>query len=86
MGADRDWVLRAETDVIDNYELFTLLNVDNRDQWPCSKVVEALKEDGEARMAFQTWHTKEGKHRLVTAMDADWDWVLRAETNELNAE
>jgi hypothetical protein len=47
------------------------------------EVVEALKDEGKARIAFQTWHKKEGKNRLVTAMVADWDWVLRAETNEL---
>jgi hypothetical protein len=81
----RDWELRAETDVIDLYEEFTLLDADTGEWRPCLEVLESLREDGKARIAFQTWHKKEGRHRLVTAMGADWDWVLRAETTELGA-
>jgi hypothetical protein len=85
MGADGDWLLRAETDVIDLYEQFTLLDADTGKPRPCSDVVESLESDGKARMAFETYHEKDGKNRLVTAMGTDWDWVLRAETNELGA-
>jgi hypothetical protein len=85
MGADQDWVLKAETNVLDDYEEFTLLDADTGEQRPCLEMVEALKDDGEVRIAFQTWHKKEGKNRLVTAMDAEWGWKLRAETNELRA-
>jgi hypothetical protein len=85
MGADWDWLLRAETNVLDDYEKFTLLDADTGEQRPCLEVVESLKDDGEARIALQTWHKKEDKNRLVTAMDVNWDWKLRAETNELRA-
>jgi hypothetical protein len=83
MGAGGDWVLYGETDKILEYEEFTLLDVDTGKQRPCSEVVKSLKDDGEARIAIQTWHKKEGKNRLVTAMNAEWDWKLRAETNQL---
>jgi len=82
-GADFDWKLRAQTDRLDLYEEFTLLDVDTGQPRPCLEVVESLQSDGEVTVAFQTWHTKEGKGRLVTAMDAGWDWILRAETAEL---
>ncbi len=85
MGADRDWVLMAETNILDNYEKFTLLDADTGEQQLCLKMVQSLKDDGEVRIALQTWHEKEGEHRLVTAMDAEWGWKLRAETNELRA-
>ena len=85
------WVLKAQADEIREYEEFTLLDADTGKRRPCSEVVQSLEEDGEARVAFQTWHTKDGKHRLVTAMDDTWipdpkfHWVLRAETNVLGA-
>ncbi len=85
LGADSDWRLRAGTDKIDLYEEFTLLDADTGQARPCSEVIESLQDDGEVRVAFQTWHTKEDKNRLVTAMDVGWDCVLRAETNELLA-
>jgi hypothetical protein len=85
MGADWDWVLLAETNAQDAYEEFTLLDVNTSEKRHCMEVIEALKDDGEVRIAFQTWHKKEGKNRLVTAMDAAWDWMLRAETNDLRA-
>jgi hypothetical protein len=80
MGADWDWILRAETNVLDNFEKFTLLNVNTGEQRQCQEVVESLIDNGEVNIALQTWH-----NRLVTAMDAEWDWKLRAETNELRA-
>jgi hypothetical protein len=83
IGADWDWVLRAETDVIDDYEKFTPLDADTGKRRPSSEVINSLKDDGEVRIALQTWHKKDGRNRLVTAMDAEWDWKLRAETNEL---
>ena len=85
LGADFDWQLRAETDEIKSWEEFTLLDVDTGQRRSCSEVIESLQNDGEVEVAFQTWHTKEGKGRLVTAMDAGWEWVLRAETSELLA-
>jgi hypothetical protein len=85
MGADWDWVLRAETAALDDYEKFALLDADSGAQRPCLDVVELLQDDGEVRIALQTYHEKDGKHRLATAMDADWDWVIRAETNALLA-
>jgi len=85
MGDDRDWVLRAETDVLDAYEEFTVLDADTGERRSCSEVVDSLEADGETRIALQTWHKKDGKNRLVTAMTAEWDWKLRAETNELRA-
>ena len=39
----------------------------------CLEVVELLKNEGEVNIAFQTWHEKDGKNRLVTAMDAVWE-------------
>jgi hypothetical protein len=85
LGADFDWRLIAKTDTILLWEEFTLLDVDTGQRRPCLEVIELLRNDGQATVAFQTWHTKEGKNRLVTAMDAGWDWILRAETNELKA-
>jgi hypothetical protein len=85
MDADWDWVLRAETTEILDFELFTLLDADTGQVRQCQKVVQSLKDEGEVRIALQTFHTKDGKHRLVTAMDGDWDWVPRGETNELGA-
>jgi len=82
------WVLRAETHVIDNFEKFSLLDADTGNPQLCSEVVESLKDSGRARVAFQTWHQKEDRHRLVTAMDDTWTdveelhWVLRAETTK----
>jgi hypothetical protein len=40
-------------------------------------------DDG--RVAFQTWHTKDGKNRVVSAMGEDKDWILMAETNVIDA-
>lgn len=34
------------------------------------------------KVAFKTFHTKDGKHRYVSAMGADRDWILMAETTE----
>ena len=85
MGGDYDWVLRAETGVILDWEKFTFVDVGARKPRWCSEVIQSLKDDREVTVAFQTWHTKEGKHRLVTAMDEPWHWVLRAETTELGA-
>ena len=85
LGGDFDWQLRAETVEIRAWEEFTLLDVDTGQRRPCSEVIESLRKDGEATVAFQTWHTTEGKNRLVTAMDAGWEWALRAETTELLA-
>jgi hypothetical protein len=83
MGLDRNWLLIGETDVIDSFEKFTLLDAVTREPRRCLEVIDALKKDREVEVAFQTYHMKDDKHRLVTAMDIDWDWVLRAETNEL---
>lgn len=85
MGADRDWIIMAQTATLDDYEEFEILDSETGDEQPCWKIINSLKEDGEIKVAFQTWHEKDGKKRLVTAMDASWDWKLRAETNELKA-
>jgi hypothetical protein len=85
MGEDWDWVLLGETDVILDWEKFTFLDASTGEPRPCVEVIQSLKDEGEVSVAFQTWHEKDGNHRLVTAMGADWDWVLRAETNELKA-
>ena len=88
---DWHWVLRAETDEILAFEEFTLLDADSGDRRSCSEVVKSLEDSGKARVAFQTWHQKEDRHRLVTAMDDKWTeikelhWVLRAETNVLGS-
>jgi hypothetical protein len=85
------WVLRAETDEILDFEEFTLLDADTGNRRSCSEAVKSLKDSSKTRVAFQTWHQKEDRHRLVTAMDDTWTeieeshWVLRAETNVLEA-
>jgi hypothetical protein len=85
LGADRDWVLIGETDAILDWEKFTFLNAHTGKEQRCLEVVESLKDDGEVMIALQTCHKNDGKHRLVTAMDGAWGWVLRAETTELKA-
>ena len=85
MGTDRDWILIGETNVIDDYEEFIILDAETGIQQRCLEVVELLRDEDEVNVAFQTWHEKDDKNRLVTAMGGDWDWVLRAETNELRA-
>lgn len=88
---DWHWVLRGQTDVIDNFEKFTMLDAETGNRQTCTEVVKSLEDSGNARVAFQTWHTKEDRHRFVTAMDDTWTenavlhWVLRAETNFLGA-
>jgi hypothetical protein len=85
LGADGDWLLIGESDGIGDWEEFTFLDADTGEARRCSEVVESLKDDGEVSAALQTVHTKDGKHRLFTAMDGAWGWVLRAETTELEA-
>jgi hypothetical protein len=81
MGWDYDWVLYGETIVLDDYEKFTIINVDTQQPWECSDFVKTLEKEGEVIVALQTFHL-----RYVTAMDANWGmpWVLRAETNVID--
>ena len=95
LAGDFDWELKAQADKIETWEEFTLLDPatvpsdtrksDAIKSLPCSDAIRSLRKDGQIRVAFKTWHEKEGWHRLVTAMDGSWrePWVLRAETNEL---
>ncbi len=77
LGADFDWQLRAKpTDKSSGKSLrCSTWTPDNSAH--ASEVIESLRNDGEATVAFQTWHTTEGKNRLVTAMDAGWDWIAQ---------
>lgn len=77
MGADRDWMLRAETSDRLAWEEFTLLDADTGEQLPCLEAFELFGQ-GEVGIALKTHHG-----RYVTAMGADRDWVIRAETTEL---
>ena len=92
LGADFDWQLKAQTNEMKSWEEFTLLDPgtgqpDTIQPRSCSDVIQSLQQGHQVTVAFQTWHTKEGKNRLVTAMDAGWElpWILRAETNQLLA-
>jgi hypothetical protein len=85
MGADRDWILMAETNVLDDYERFTLIDANTGTPLSCTKMIQSLKSSGTIKIALGTYHEKDGKQRLVTAMNEEWDWILRAETNALFA-
>ena len=87
MGEDWDWILRGETTERLDFEIFTLVDVNTEKKRHCLEVINSLKKGGETLVAFQTFHTKDGKHRLVTAMDGNWSepWILRAETTVLGA-
>lgn len=82
LGGDHDWLLIAQTDVIDTFERFAILDVDTGKVRWCPEVIYALKRDGQVRVALKTVH-----NRYVTAMDGNWhqSWVLRAKTNVVRA-
>ena len=79
MDAGWDWVLRAETQDLSDWEKFTLVDAETGTDLPCSEVSQLLLQQGEVTVALKTYHG-----RYVTAMDAGWDWVLRAETRSLS--
>jgi hypothetical protein len=85
MGAGHDWILMAETNVLDDYERFTLIDPGTKKPRSCTGMIQSLKAGDEIKIALGTWHEKDGKQRLVTAMNEEWDWILRAETNDLLA-
>ena len=78
---DWDWMLRAETGVIDTFEKLTLFDASASEQ-QCSKMIESLLEKGEITISLRTYH-----NRFVKAMDGAWHmpWVLRAETGIMGA-
>jgi hypothetical protein len=53
-----DWILRAETTDLGDYERFNMLCL------------------GNGKVAFQTFHTTDGKNRYVTATDDGKGWLL----------
>ena len=82
---DRDWELWGQAGAEQDWEKFTLLHADSGAVWPCAKALQSLQEEGQILVALQTYHTKDGKHRYVTAMGGDWyrPWMIRAETTGL---
>ncbi|MCB9420757.1 MAG: hypothetical protein H6667_13200 [Ardenticatenaceae bacterium] len=82
LDEDWNWILKAETTDLQEFETFTLFNADSGAQLDCTAVVASLYANQQARIALKTWHG-----RYVTAMDNtdNWNWVIRAETHELLA-
>jgi uncharacterized protein YraI len=79
-GADREWVLRADTDKIQSWELFTLLHAGTGESLPCQDVIELIQQaeeqQREVSIAIQTDHNG----RYVTSEDGkDDNWRIWAD-------
>lgn len=79
-GIRTDWVLMAHTGKRLAWEEFTLFDADTSKQLSCWKVSHRLRRDEEVKIALKTAH-----NRYVTAMDNKWDWIIRAEAEEIQA-
>jgi hypothetical protein len=83
LGSDYNWLLEAKTTILNDFEQFTLFDAVSKTQRSCLEVVDPLEENGEASVAFLTFH-----NRFVSAMNGSYEpapWALRADAGEIQA-
>jgi hypothetical protein len=85
MGEDAEWVLKAETDKIQAWELFTLLDARTGEPLRCQDAIEQIRQAEEQQIEFSLAILTDHFNRYVTAKDGkedrDWQiWSDQAET------